>query len=235
MAAKSPVTPLEQLQFEDDLAMRNTILDIPQNIFYFRPIFQIDANKWIQRPQLFRIKMLIETPAYLTPYIKGTAFGDTQLLDLLILYDDEKMRWGAGAIAILPTAGNLSTGQGKWQLGPAFGFDWKLNRHWQLSLLVQNPYSLCGPKYTPYVKAVFFQPFLSYHFGKGNYIISNAQWTFQYNPKKVEIPLNIGIGKVFPYLGVKLDASVQSEWMAYQSATSSVPRWTLKFSLNVIR
>lgn len=235
MAAVNPVTPLEQLQFEDDLALKNTHLNIPQNIFYFKPIFQIEKGHFSPLPQLFRIKLFAVGPASLTPYRKEISFGDTQLLDLFIINDDHTLRIGLGAIAILPTATVLAAGQGKWQLGPAFGLNWKINDAWQISFLLQNPYSLGGNSKTSYVKSVLFQPFISYHFGDNQYLISNAEWTLQYNHKKIEIPINIGIGKIFPYQGVKLDACIQSEWMAYKSATASTPCWTLKFCLNILR
>lgn len=234
MEAVSPVTPLVQVQLENDLALKNSIHNIPQNTFYVKPIYQIEPFEKIPFHQILRIKASLVMPAYLKPYKKAPSLNDTQILDLLVVKDDRNSKWGVGAIAILPTATTLITGQGKWQIGPAVGMTWHINQHWQLSLLLQNPISLFGNSNTPYVKSIFFQPSLSYHFGDENYLISNAEWTFQWNPTQVQIPVNIGIGKVFKYGEYKLDTSFQSEWMAYKVSSTPLEVWTLKFCLNIL-
>lgn len=180
----------------------------------------------------FQVQTLPQSAA--TNYKKQTGYGDTQLLCLVIAAEGEWGRMGVGPMAILPTASRLHTGQGKWQLGPAFGIAYLGIPMWQFELLVQNPISFAGRKSAPYINQMIFQPIITHHFGHGWYIKTDAEWTIVWNRHSYNIPINLGLGKVFDWWGQKLDVICYSQWTAYHRNSSNTAKYTIKVELDLL-
>jgi hypothetical protein len=67
--------------------------------------------------------------------------------------------WGGGARLLFPTASAPALGQGKYQVGPAGGFEWRFSRG-TFSLLVLNLLSYAGDPGRSQVNELLIQPFL---------------------------------------------------------------------------
>lgn len=140
-------------------------------------------------------------------------------------------------MAIFPTATTLDAGQGKWQAGPALGISVLRFHPWQFGFLAQNPISFAGNSHKSNQNYLLLQPFITYHFSKNSYFISNGEWTINWLTHTKQIPINIGIGHTFPFMGLKIDSSLQYEWMAYHNARKSagyVNQSTIQFSFNIL-
>lgn len=232
--ASNPITNLSQLQFENDFTYRNYGTHDSSNGFYVKPLIALDRTEHFPFEQLIRFKIQVPTLPNSPTTKRTTALGDTQFFDLFIT-EVCWGRWGFGPMAIFPTATKLEAGQGKWQLGPALGLSILNIPGWQIGFLAQNPISIAGNKKKPHQNNLFFQPFIIYHFEKNSYFITNPQWTFDWRNSTRQIPVNIGLGHTFH--DIKLDVSLQYEWMAYQNAVKKsgyVNQQTIQFCLNVL-
>src|SRR5262249_44735218 len=108
------------------------------------------------------------------------------------------------------------TGNGAWQLGPAWAFSWRL-RQLKIAWLFQQSTSFTytsSPSKS--VASIQIQPLISYTLGRGWYLnSSDANWKVNFRHRSsTVIPLSAGIGKVWKLGdGYSVDFSVSGEWM----------------------
>lgn len=225
--------PLLQLQIEDGYHHTNWDVSSSANTFLIRPVVPLEKTKSCPFEQLIRASIFIET----TPKLPNhkTGIGDTQFLDLFLADYPQWGRIGFGPIAIIPTATDQKKfGQGKWQVGPALAVMYLGIRHWQFGFLAQNPWACFGNSSMPNPISLFFQPLITAHFHHNWYFISDAQMTFQWRPSHIEIPLNIGIGKVATIKGLPINAYMKTEWVVYKNHANFSPHFTIRVGLDFL-
>ncbi|MGH9765431.1 MAG: neuromedin U, partial [Blastocatellia bacterium] len=110
-----------------------------------------------------------------------------------------KLIWGAGPAFVLPTATNQTAlGQGKLSMGPAFVGLVQPGR-WTLGALVNNVWSVAGPKDRAKVNQMLLQYFVNYNLQKGWYLtvqpILTANWEAT-NGGRWVIPFGGGLGRI---------------------------------------
>lgn len=237
--ATNQITRIAQIQLENDYSPSCYYANGTTNTFYVKPIFRLAANSLIPLPQFVRIKApVVTTLPYSTSSspitFASTSTGDTQLLDLLIFRDDKKLRIGLGLIGVLPTSTVVQAGQGKWQIGPAFGLSYTGIPHWQFSLLLQNPISFAGISRLPFQNSLYFKPSAVFNFFHNWYFISDAEWTLDWSRRQYQIPLNFGIGKIVTLAKKKYNCCIEAEWMAYQHTNQVIPKFTIQFCLSFL-
>lgn len=207
-------------------------------MFLIKPLIALDQTERFPFQQLMRLKIQIPTLPESPKTKKGTSLGDTQFFDLFIREEPSWGRWGIGPMAIFPTATKLDAGQGKWQLGPAIGLSILKFSGWQIGFLAQNPISFAGNSHKSKQNYLLFQPFLIYHFLKNTYLITNGEWTIDWQHHTRQIPVNIGIGHTTILKGdFKLDSLIQFEWMGYQNAVKKsgyVNQFTIQISFSLL-
>lgn len=230
--AVDPILPINQLQWENDYSPSNYNAHGMSNIFYLKPLFKIPPNRLVPLFQGIRFEFQLVSAPALSTSPATTNLGDTQFLDLF-LWTGTWWEAGIGPMAIFPTALKPSTGQGKWQLGPALGFLLQFSQT-QFGLLAQNPISFAGNSHRPNQNYLLFQPLFFHHLGKGWYLKSNPQWTFDWLHHNNKLPLNFGVGRVFTAGHQPLNIDLIAEGMAYRSGTDYSPRWTLQCSFSIL-
>jgi hypothetical protein len=227
--------PLLQLQFEDWYSHSVWNTDSTSNTFVVRPVIPLNKTKSFPFKQLIRVSAYAVTTPKNPRHVTG--LGDTQFLDLFLYENPNWGRIGFGPIAILPSSTNQrKIGQGKWQAGPALavmllnGCDCR----WQLGFLAQNPWGFLGNSAKPNVVSLFLQPLLAVHFPHNWYLLSNAQMTFQWRPHSVQVPVNIGIGKVATIKGQPINAFMEAEWVVYKTNADFKPHFTVKIGFDFL-
>ena len=230
LRAKNPLTNLLQLQFENDINFTNYGSSDSSNDFYIKPIIPITDTPF---PQLMRFKVLMTTLAKTATTTPKTVLSDTQYFDLLI-FEEPWGRWGIGPVMMFPTATSTAGGAGKWQIGPAIGFSYMALPTYNFGFLALNPISFAGNRDRPAVNTQLFQPFITKHFEEGWYFSFNPTWIIQWNARNVQIPLNFGFGRVVDVGGVKLDMTLQWQFIAYKNCPCVVPNQTLQISLAIL-
>lgn len=227
--ATNPITRLSQLQFENDYSYKNYGTNRDSNEFYIKPIIALERTEKIPFEQVIRFKFQVPTIPKTAMTRSSTSLGDTQGFDLFVFEVAGFGRWGIGPMAIFPTATKVQAGQRQWQLGSALAMSILRFPGWQIGFLAQNPISIGGNQ--PKQNTLYFQPILVYHFEKNSYLVSNAEWTIDWQHHKHQIPINFGIGHTFS----KIDTSIQFEWMAYKhNVKSFVSEYTIQFCLNYL-
>ena len=225
--------PLLQLQLED--AYHRTVYNASSvaNTFLVRPVVPLRSTKTFPFEQLIRVSAFVETTPKI-PHHK-TGIGDTQFLDLFLTDFPRFGRLGFGPVVVIPTATDQKRfGQGKWQLGPAFAMMYLGVRDWQFGLLVQNPWACFGNSSLPNPVSLLVQPLISLHFAHNWYFISDAQMTFQWKPSAIQIPLNIGIGKVASIRGQPINAYIKTEWTVYKEHVRHAPHFTVRVGFDFL-
>lgn len=235
--ATDPITNLSQLQFENDYSPANYGSSGSSNSLTIKPLIALEKGEHFPFEQLMRFKFQIPSLPNSSSTYENTAWGDTQFFDLFVSEDPSWGRWGVGPMAIFPTATTLEAGQGKWQIGPALGLSFLKFAHWQIGFLAQNPISFAGNSHKSRQNYLLFQPFITFHFSKNWYVVSNGEWTIDWIHRVRKIPINLGVGHTFRIGRHKIDSSLQIEWMAYQNAVKGsgyVPEWTIQFCFNFL-
>lgn len=233
--ASNPITNLSQLQLENDYSPQNYGTHDAANKGLVKPVIALDRTNYFPFEQLIRIKFQIPTLPNSAKTTRGTSLGDTQFFDLFVL-EESWGRWGFGPMAIFPTATKLDAGQGKWQLGPAFGISILKFANWQFGFLAQNPISFAGNSHKRSQNYLLFQPFITYHFSKNSYLKSDGEWTVDWRAHTRQIPINFGLGHT--YIGdLKIDFLLQFQWMVSQNAVRKsgfVNKYTWQLSISFL-
>jgi hypothetical protein len=131
-----------------------------------------------------------------TPPGEVTGFGDVRLADIAVFNAGHGLLWGLGATLIFPTASRPVTGQGKWQAGPAAAVAFTPEK-WLLGVFAQNPISYAGDSKRADTSALFLQPFVTYQLPHGWFVRSQPQIIFNWKTGKQQVPLDLGVGRVF--------------------------------------
>jgi hypothetical protein len=237
-----PTASLTQAQLKEEFTPAEFGTNAQPNTFQLRPILAIRPHGPMDLEQILRPTVSLVTIPRGRGASTRTEFGDTQLLDLLVMpWPDARetgFRWGIGPYIVFPTATSHSAGHSAWQAGPAFAFRYRLVPGLLISTLVQQATSLAytAPHASP-VTVITFQPMISYQLGRGWYVrSSDATWTFNLrHGKSTEIPLSAGVGKVWEFLhSAAINSSVSGEWMAYRQYSPQTEQFTVKFQITVL-
>jgi hypothetical protein len=237
-----PTASLTQAQLKDEFTPAEFGTNAQPNTLQLKPILAIRPHGPMDLEQLVRPTFSLVT----NPQGKGastrTEFGDTQLLDLLIMpWPDSRtthFRWGVGPYLVLPTATSHSAGKSAWQAGPAFAFKFGPIRRLIISTLVQQAtsFSYTSPHASP-ITVITVQPMISYQLGRGWYIrSSDATWRFNLrHGSSTAIPLSAGIGKVWKFVGgAAFNSSISGEWMAYRQYSPQAKQFTVNLQITLL-
>jgi hypothetical protein len=125
-------------------------------------------------------------------------FGDMQPTFFFSPAKPGALIWGAGPIFQLPTATNYFTGQGKFGMGPSVVLLTQPGR-WTIGALLNNVWSIGGPRERPAVNQFLMQYFINYNLDKGWYLgtapIVTADWKAPKGDRWV-VPVGGGAGRI---------------------------------------
>jgi hypothetical protein len=237
-----PTATLTQLQFKDIYTPAEYGTNAQPNTLQIRPILAINPLPFFPLEQLVRPTVRVVT----LPNGKGastlTSYDDMQLLDLAIIpwpgTHETHLRWGLGPYWVFPTSGSAHTGNGAWEVGPAFGFSYRGIPGLNVSGLLQQAISFAytSPKSKP-VSSLTYQPIFTYQLLNQWYLkSSDATWTFNLRHKtSTQIPLSAGFGKVWKLTpDYSVDTSISGEWMVYRQFATQVEQFSLNFQVTLL-
>ena len=240
--ANDPVATLTQLQLKDEYTPAEYGTNAQPNTVQFRSVFAVRPHLFTPLEQLIRPTIQVVTvPRNGKTASITTALDDIQLLDLVVMpFPDTKktgFRWGIGPNFVFPTSTSQFTGKGAWQVGPALGFAWQLDRLKFAWLFQQSTSFAYTSSHSVSVASIQIQPLLTFDLGRGWYLkSSDANWriNFRHN-SSTEIPLSVGLGKVLNIgEGASINAAVSGEWMAYRQFSSQTEQFTLNFQISLL-
>jgi len=103
--------------------------------------------------------------------------------------------WGAGQIALLPSASDDSLGSDKWGLGPT-AVALRQQGPWTYGLLVNHIWSFAGNDDRDDYDRSFVQPFLSYTTPSALSVTLQTESTYDWEAEEWSVPLNLIFGQV---------------------------------------
>ncbi|HTU00933.1 MAG TPA: hypothetical protein VMG58_03920, partial [Candidatus Sulfotelmatobacter sp.] len=168
--ANAPISSVLQVRLQDSYAPHFTGVSGQGNTFTIGLTMPLPEYRLLPFPQL----SLLTIPAAITVPGGMTGFGDLHFVDIVVLNAGHRVLWGVGPTFVFPTASLPTTGQGKWQVGPAAAIAFA-SEQWLVGVFAQNPISFAGDPTRADVNALILQPFVTYQFGHGWFIRSQPQ------------------------------------------------------------
>jgi len=225
--ANAPISSILQIRVQDSYAPHFTGLHGQGNTVTMAVTMPLPAYRLLPLPQL----SLLTIPTAITPPGGSTGFGDLRLLDIAVLDAGHKIIWGVGPTLVFPTASERTTGQGKWQAGPAAAIAFA-PAGWLVGILAQNPISFAGDTDRKDANALFLQPFATYQLGRGWFVRSQPQMVFDWQTGKQVLPLDFGSGRVFKIGRQHVSCFVEPFWNV--STNGSTPRYGVNFGVSLL-
>jgi hypothetical protein len=229
--ANAPISSLFQIRLQDSYAPAfQGALRGQGNFFSIAIGMPLPKYRLLPFPQL----SLLTIPAAVTlplPLGSSTGFGDIRFVDLAILDAGHSLLFGIGPTFVFPTANEITSGQGKWQIGPAAAAAFA-PRNWLFGVLAQNPIAFAGDPKFPQANALFLQPFITYQLGHGWFLRSEPQMIFDWVTNKQQLPIDGGIGRVFKIGPQYVNAFVEPAWNV--SGDGPAPRYAITFGFALL-
>jgi hypothetical protein len=223
--ANAPISSILQIRLQDSYSPAWQGVPGQGNAFVIAVTAPLREFRLLPFPQL----SLLKIPAILSFPSESTGIGDVSFLDLAVFrFPGNDFGFGIGPTLAFPTANIDVLGQGKWQAGPAAGAVWTPGR-WLIGVLAQNPISLFGDSNRPNVNELIVQPYLSVVLAKGWFVRSEPQMTINWNSGKQVLPINLGVGRVFPIGEQDVSMFVEPGWNI--SHDGPAPRYFINFGL----
>jgi len=103
--------------------------------------------------------------------------------------------WGAGAIALLPTASEDSLGSEKWGLGPT-AVALRQQDSWTYGMLANHVWSFAGEDDRADYDRSFIQPFVTYTTPTALSVTLQTESSYDWEAEEWSVPLNLVLGQV---------------------------------------
>jgi hypothetical protein len=226
-AANAPLSDVLQLRVQDTYIPEFHRVDGDANTLSLAITMPLPKYRLIPFPQL----SLLTIPASVTSPGSHTGFGDLHFVDVAILDPGHKILFGIGPTFVFPSADDPSSGQGKWQIGPAAAFAFSPGP-WLLGVLAQNPISFAGDRRRADTNALFLQPFATYQLGAGWFLRSQPQIAVDWKSGGHVVPLDLGAGRVFDIGSQHVNLFVEPFWTL--SHDGPAPVWGLTVGVGLL-
>lgn len=226
--ANAPISSIFQLRVQDAYAPEFTDGVRGQgNSVTLGITMPLPEYRLLRFPQL----SLLSLPAATTLPDGSTGAGDLRFIDIAILRAGHDVIWGVGPALVFPTASQASTGQEKWQAGPAAAIAFAPKR-WLVGVLAHNPVSFAGTSHRADANALFVQPFLTYQLIAGWFVRSSPVMVFDWEADEQSVPVSLGAGRTFQIGGQYVSCFVEPFWTA--SHDGPARRYGVTFGLSLL-
>ena len=228
--ANAPISNLFQIRLQDSYAPAfQGGLHGQGNFFSISITMPLPQYRLLPLPQL----SVLTIPTTVTVPLPGgavTGFGDARFVDIAVIDAGHRILFGVGPSLIFPTATEPSSGQAKWQAGPAAAAAFTPEK-WLIGVIAQNPISFAGDKDRPAANALYLQPFITYQLGHGWFARSEPLMIFDWETDKQLLPVNIGVGRVFKLGPQYVNCFVEPAWNIAHDGPAPEYAITFGFSL----
>ncbi len=140
--------------------------------------------------------------------------------------------WGAGPVALIPTATDSFLGGGKWGAGPT-AVVLKQEGSWSFGALVNHIWSFAGDRDRDEVSATFLQPFLSYTTKGATTFGLNLESTYDWVHRQWTVPINITVAQLYKpkVTGLPFPLQVQLGYRVYAESPQGGPDQGIRLGL----
>jgi hypothetical protein len=235
--ATDPTAILTQFQTQNIFVPQTYDSTGYANQLIIQPVIPIVAKKYFPFTQIWRptFPLSVVTADPNGAVGRKYGLGDLVLLDVFLPERKDWGTWGAGVVAVLPTATKKTTGQGKWQIGPVAVIIYGKIPKWTFGCLVENPISFAGDPGRRDVSTLLVQPIVVRHFSEGWY----AGWgelllSYEWLNKDYNIPINVRVGKVIKVFGQAINVFVEPFYTPRDLQSGSQDQWGFKLNVTFL-
>lgn len=195
--AQNPIASVISVPVENDFNPQTGINKEDSYVLQFKPVVPFKLSDDLNLITRTVIPIIQEPD--LSPTVPGTSgLGDVQTSLFLSPAKVGKVIWGAGPVISFPTATEDILGTKKVSLGPTVVV-LSIQGHWLFGTLVQNLFSVAGPRARPDVNQMLMQPFANFNMRHGWYLTSSpiitSNWEVN-SSNRWTVPVGGGIGKI---------------------------------------
>jgi hypothetical protein len=205
--ANAPISNIFQLRMQDSYLPEFEDVEGQGNVFTLSMTMPLPSHRMLPRPQL----SVLTVPTAVTLPNGTTGFGDIRFLNIVVVGPGPRFVWGIGPSFVFPTASEPTTGEGKWQVGPAAAVAFVRER-WSIGAVAQNPFSFAGDREREHTNALALLPFATYQLGGGWFLRSQPQMLFNWKTGGQIVPLDLGAGRLFRIGRQNVSAFVEPFW-----------------------
>ncbi len=225
--ANAPISSIMQFRLQDSYAPKFWDAHGQGNTVLLSITMPLPEYRVLPLPQL----SLLTLPVAVTVPGGNTEFGDLRLADLGVFDAGSRVVWGLGVSLVFPTATAPESGQGKWQAGPAAAIA-VAPKNWLLGVLAQNPISFAGDSRRADVNALLLLPFATYELEHGWFVRSQPQMIFDWKTGRQQLPLDLGVGRVFKIGRQNVSLFVEPFWNIAHDGPA--PRYGITFGASLL-
>jgi hypothetical protein len=231
--AQNPIANVISVPLENDFYPHTGIDKDDSYVLEMKPVVPFKlGNDWnlITRT----IIPIVQVPD-LSPTIQGTSgLGDIQTSLFFSPAKVDKIIWGAGPVISLPTATEDILGTKKTSIGPT-AVALTIQGHWLFGTLVQNLFSVAGPRERPDVNQMLMQPFVNYNLRHGWYLTSSpiitANWEVSGN-NRWTVPVGGGVGRIVHF--GKIPVSTYAQVFRNVQRPDGTTGWSTRFQMQFL-
>lgn len=141
--------------------------------------------------------------------------------------------WGAGPVALLPTASDDVLGGEKWGIGPT-AVALKQVGPWTFGGLANHVWSVAGEDDRADINATFLQPFASYIVSRTKTTFGlNAETTYDWEAEEWSVPLNLTVAQLLKVGPQIFQVSVGARYWA-DAPEGAAEDWGLRAQLTFL-
>lgn len=231
--AQNPIANVISVPLENDFYPHTGIDKDDSYVLEMKPVVPFKlGNDWnlITRT----IIPIVQVPD-LSPTIQGTSgLGDIQTSLFFSPTKVRKIIWGAGPVISLPTATEDILGTKKTSIGPT-AVALTIQGHWLFGTLVQNLFSVAGPRQRADVNQMLMQPFVNYNLRHGWYLTSSpiitANWEVSGN-NRWTVPVGGGVGRIVHF--GKIPVSTYAQVFRNVERPDGTTSWSTRFQMQFL-
>jgi hypothetical protein len=236
----NPVTSIWQLQMQ----FNNVRLDTSNtpvseewvNNLYFQPVMPVrltERMNLVTRP-VMTLYQSVPYPTGPFSHARKTDIGDTVLAQVFAPDGTEPWIYGVGPTWIFPTAGSDLIGQGKWQLGPAFGAGY-ITPKFMIAAFGQQWWSFAGDEDRDETSQLQVLPLIYRFFGDGWSVGYSGTILADFKADSAErwtVPLGMSVGKVVKF-GI-LPVQLQMAGQYFVERPNAGPKWNVQLQVTPV-
>jgi len=230
--SQNPIASVISVPLENDFYPHTGIDKEDSYVLEMKPVVPFKlSNDW---NLITRTIIPVAQVPDLAPGVNGTSgLGDVQTSSFFSPAKVGKLIWGAGPVISLPTATEDILGTKKLSIGPT-AVVLSIQGHWLFGTLVQNLFSVAGPKERPDVNQMLVQPFVNYNMRHGWYLTSSpiitANWEVSNN--RWTVPVGGGVGRIVHF--GKIPVSTYAQVFRNVERPNGTTSWSARFQMTFL-
>jgi hypothetical protein len=231
--AQNPIASLISVPLENDFYPHTGVDKKDSYVLEMKPVVPFKlSNDW---NLITRTIIPVAQVPDLAPGVNGTTgLGDIQTSLFLSPTKVGRVIWGAGPVISFPTATEDTLGTKQVSVGPT-AVVLSIRGHWLFGTLIQNLFSVAGPKQRADVNQMLMQPFVNYNLRHGWYLTSSpiitSNWEVNSN-NRWTVPVGGGVGKIVHF--GKLPVNAYTQFFRNVERPDGTTSWSARFQMQFL-